>query len=120
MCTPKKLVRDSKTKMSVTVKTLKLTNKSPPLLPTPNVTEMQEMYDQLNKFPQTKKELVGEGPLQVIVSHRGSLLHLENGATVYRWEGESVNGYMCASKEAENCLVGYNGLWFDALVEFNF
>lgn len=102
---------------SVLIKTLKLTDYTP-LCATPNITESMALQEELNKFPPTKKELVGEGPLQVVASHRGSNLYLENGAVIYRWMGESVNGYMCLSSEPEKCHVSYNGLCFEADIEF--
>ena len=104
--------------MAVLIKSLKISNNTTRLTPTPNITESEAIREEMNKFPRTKKELMGEGPLHVVTSHRGSILYLENGATVYRWEGESVNGYMCGSMKSENCLVVYNGLWFDAVMEF--
>ena len=106
------------TNMAVLIKSLKISNDGPRLMPTPNVTEMEEILNEMNNFQQTKKELMGEGPLQVVTSYRGSVLYLENGAVVYRWEGESVNGYMCGSMKSENCRVMYNGLQFDAVMEF--
>lgn len=103
--------------MAVVIKTLKLTDYMP-LSATPNVTESELIQEELNKSPPTKKELVGEGPLQIVTTHRGSNLYLENGAVVYRYAGESVNGYMVFSKGTEKCHVGYNGLCFEADVEF--
>ena len=104
--------------MAVLIKSLKISNDGPCLSATPNATEWDAIQDEINKFPHTRKELMGEGPLQVVTSHRGSILFLENGATVYRWEGDSVNGYMCGSMKPENCRVMYNGLEFDAVMQF--
>ena len=104
--------------MAVVIKTLKLTEYSP-LAATPNASEIMILQEDLSKFPPTKKELVGEGPLQIVTTHRGYNLYLENGAVVYRYQGESVNGYMCSPKGPEKCHVSYNGLCFDADVEFH-
>ena len=104
--------------MAVLIKSLKISNDGPRLMATPNVTEWDAIQADIDKFQHTKKELMGEGPLQVVTSHRGSVLYLENGAIVNRWEGESVNGYMCGSTKPEKCRVMYNGLQFDAVMEF--
>lgn len=101
-----------------TITSLKLTNYVP-LLSTPNVTEAEYIHDKLNKFPMTNKDLL-DGPLQIVTSYRGTNLYLENGAVLYRTNPltEGGNGYVSAPKEPEECLVYYNDLWFNCLVEF--
>lgn len=88
------------------------------LTATPNATEWMLIREEIDKFPQSKKNLVGEGSLQIVTSHRGSILYLENGATLYR-NTAGANGYMYEpTKGIESCYIGHNGLMFQCDVEF--
>jgi hypothetical protein len=90
----------------------------PGLLPTPNVTEAEAIRERIESQSRTTVGLT-ERPLSIYATHRGSVLYLENGASIYRWNPpEWCNGHASGPDGPEECLVSHNGEWFKANVEF--
>jgi hypothetical protein len=91
----------------------------PGLLPTPNVTEAEAIKAKIESQPRTTVGLT-ERPLSIYATHRGSVLYLENGATIYRMNPpEWCNGHAAGpTSDPEACLVFSNGEGFRAQVEF--
>lgn len=88
------------------------------LAPTPNVTESAYISDKIASQPRTTVGLT-EGPLSIYASYRGTLLYLENGASIYRMNPpEWCNGHASGPDGPEACLVSHDGEWFTAKVEF--
>ena len=88
------------------------------LIPTPNAMEADAISAQIASQPRTTVGLM-ERPLSVYANHRGSLLWLENGASIYRMNPpEWCNGYASGPDGPEECLVAQGGEWFTAKVEF--
>lgn len=88
------------------------------LTPTPNVTESAAISAQIESQPRTTVGLM-ERPLSVSASYRGTLLWLENGASIYRMNPPDwCNGHASGPAGPEECMVSHNGEWFMSKVEF--
>jgi hypothetical protein len=92
----------------------------PGLMPTPNATESEAIREEIASHPPRTTVGLTERPLSVYATHRGSVLYLENGATIYRMNPpEWCNGYAAGpTRDPEECLVFSNGEGFRVQVEF--
>jgi hypothetical protein len=89
------------------------------LLPAPNVTESEDIRQQILATPRSEQGLT-DGPLEVCASYRGHSLYLNNGAFVYRLNPPGhVNGYACGPNGTEDCYVSYEGKWYTCLANFS-
>lgn len=90
------------------------------LVPAPNVTESEEIRQQILATPQVEQGLT-DGPLTVCASYRGNGLYLNNGAYIYRSNPPGhVNGYAYAPDgTTEECYVSYEGNWYKCLANFS-
>lgn len=80
-----------------------------PLLPAPNIAEGDAMYEVLSKVNYIEDDLM-DLPMKVVYEYRGSLLYLENGDIIYRYQKKSSG--------AEECYIQYKGDWCDGIVDF--
>jgi hypothetical protein len=86
-----------------------------PLMPTPSVRENEALP------VGTSDACLHDGPILVIGTYRGHIMHLDNGASVYRDSPKTGggNGYLYNPIEAESCIVRWRGGTFRAIVDFH-
>jgi hypothetical protein len=92
--------------------------KSAPLLPAPSVLDDSGPPENPTNLPLTGC------PLRITSTYRGRLVHLENGAMVYRSHPKSLGGNgmvsfpFVESAEPETCYVEFDGQWWMGTLNF--
>lgn len=108
----------SDVKMFATILSLEPTEFMP-LVPAPSVADYEYIGAAYEQYPANAKGLM-DGALAVVADYRGSMLYLENGASMYRLDTGALgaNGYLGAPVGEEGCYVNHGGKWWRARVTY--